>query len=174
MEKIKALIMKGNISSNCKFARELNHKSHFGEIEGDKIVYMPEEAFYLFEEKKLEFYSINYKLVPLQEVLKRMNKIIKNFNQRYIVYRDLRKKGLILKSGLKFGSDFRVYDKGIKINKSHSRWLCFCKNEGEKIDVRDFCLKNRVVNSTKKILLLAVVDFENEVSYYESNWKKIV
>ncbi|MBU1252016.1 MAG: tRNA-intron lyase, partial [Nanoarchaeota archaeon] len=36
----------------------------------------------------------------------------------------------------------------------------------------DFSAKNRVAHSTKKNLLLAIVDEEGDVSYYEVRWVK--
>ena len=36
----------------------------------------------------------------------------------------------------------------------------------------DFASKNRVAHSTRKKLLIAVVDEENDVSFWESNWIK--
>jgi tRNA splicing endonuclease len=38
---------------------------------------------------------------------------------------------------------------------------------------QDFASKNRIAHSTKKRLLIAVVDEENDVSYFEINWMKM-
>ena len=173
MEKIKAVFYGKIILSNSMKARELYERSSFGVVENDKIVYMPEEAFFLFEEKKLDFFSEKLKMMSLEEVFKKLTKQDKDFYVRYSVFKDLRKKGFLLKSGLKFGCDFRVYDKGSKLKKSHSKWLCFCEKESESIKLKEFALRGRVVNSTKKSMLLAIVDNEGDVSYYETNWKKI-
>jgi tRNA-intron endonuclease len=74
---------------------------------------------------------------------------------------------------LKFGADFRVYDKGAKLGQKHAKWLVFVEREANKLTWHEFSAKNRVAHSTKKKLLLAIVDEEGDVSYYEVSWIKV-
>ena len=78
-----------------------------------------------------------------------------------------------MKTALKFGADFRVYDKGEKISEKHSKWIVFVNYESDKITWHEFSAKNRVAHSTKKNLLLAIVDDESDVIYYEVRWLKL-
>jgi tRNA-intron endonuclease len=82
----------------------------------------------------------------------------------------LRNKGYILKEGLKFGADFRVYGKGDKPGKSHAKYLLYIVDT-KKIDTLDFAAKARIAHSTNKVLLIAIVDSESDISYYETRWK---
>ena len=41
------------------------------------------------------------------------------------VYSDLRVKGYVVKTALKFGGDFRVYDKGVRPGEDHAKWVVF-------------------------------------------------
>ena len=84
----------------------------------------------------------------------------------------MRKKGYILKTALKFGADFRVYERGIKPGEDHARWILFIVKESEPLSWHDFAAKNRIAHSTKKNLLIAIVDEEDDVSYYEVSWRK--
>ena len=84
----------------------------------------------------------------------------------------MREKGHILKTALKFGAEFRVYKKGIKPGKDHALWLLYPVKESENHSWYDFAAKNRVANSTKKKLLIGIVDDEEDVSYYEISWLK--
>jgi tRNA-intron endonuclease len=84
----------------------------------------------------------------------------------------LRKKGYVVKTALKFGADFRVYEKGAKPGQKHAKWLVFVENENNQLTWHEFSAKNRVAHSTKKKLLLSIVDAENSVSYYEVSWIK--
>ncbi|MDI6721905.1 MAG: tRNA-intron lyase, partial [Candidatus Aenigmarchaeota archaeon] len=43
-------------------------------------------------------------------------------------------------------------------------------HEGDTLTWYDFSAKNRVAHSTRKNLLLAVVDDENEPTFYEIQW----
>ncbi len=89
---------------------------------------------------------------------------------KYPVYKDLREKGYVIKTALKFGADFRVYDKGERPGKKHAKWIVFVDHESKKITWHEFSAKNRVAHSTKKNLLLAIADEENDITYYEVKW----
>lgn len=97
----------------------------------------------------------------------------KKFNEKYVVYKDLRKKGYVVKTALKFGGEFRVYEKGKKPGTGHSKWIVFTDSEKNVNSWHEFAAKNRVANSTNKKLLLAIVDDEKDILYYEINWMKI-
>ena len=167
--KIKANLSRQTISSNSQEAFTLQKKSSFGERVGDKIQYTLSEAIYLLEQKKLEVFTQGKKL-DKTELLKKIQRIDKRIESKYLVFKDLRKKGYILKTALKFGADFRVYEKGSKPKKSHAKWLVFINHESKKLSWHDFSAKNRVAHSTKKKLLLAIIDEEGDVTYYEVKW----
>ncbi len=171
MEKINAQFVGNTISTNSVLAYGLNEKSNFGERIGEKIQYSLSEAFYLLEEGKLEI-SNNKKNLSKSEVLEKFQKIDKKFFIKYVVFKDLRRKGYVLKTALKFGADFRIYEKGAKPGKAHSRWILYSDQETNKIKWQDFAAKTRIANSTKKNLLIAIVDDEEKVTYYEIKWLK--
>lgn len=171
-EKIKSNLVSGVISSNTKSAHDLYEKSRFGEKSNEKIVYINSEALYLVNKKKMIIFDSKGKEIGKEELVKKLIKIDKNFLNKYLVFQDLRDKGYILKSALKFGSDYRVYDKGEKVDDKHSKWILFITQENESIKWHELTSKSRVANSTKKKLLLAIVDGEEKISYYEVNWTK--
>jgi len=171
MEKIKAQFIGENIYSNSKFAYSLNKKNYFGEKKEDKINYNFFEALYLKELGILEIYENSKKMLK-EEIIKKIQKKDKKFIQKYIVYKNLRKKSYVLKSGLKFGADFRVYEKNKNPLKEHSKWLLIIEENSNRIKWEEFTSKNRVANSTKKNLLIAIVDNEESVIYYEIKWIK--
>jgi tRNA-intron endonuclease len=105
------------------------------------------------------------------EIKSKLNKIDKNFNLKYAIFKDLRKKGYIVKAGLKYGADFRIYDKVQTINENHARWLVFCLEENKKIDWKEITAKARISHSSNKKLLLAILDSEGDISYYEFDWR---
>ena len=109
----------------------------------------------------------------MQELEKKFSKSDKKFHEKYSVYRDLRKKGYIVKTALKFGAEFRVYEKSKGPGKGHSKWIVFTDSERNLNSWNDFSAKNRVANSTNKKLLLAIVDDEGDILYYEVNWMKL-
>ena len=166
---IQAHLIGETISTNDNSANALMKQRHFGKKIEDKIHFTPAEALFLVEERKLEILQKNKKLSK-KEVQEKFKKLDKKFLIKYIVFKDLRKKGHIVKTGLKFGADFRVYEKG-KPN-SHAKWVLFVEHESQKNSWHDFAAKNRVAHSTKKNLLITLVDEEQDVTYYEVSWIK--
>jgi tRNA-intron endonuclease len=171
MDKIKANLNRHAISSNSQEAFSLSKKSSFGERVGDKIQYSLSEALYLIDSGKLQIFQ-NTKLIQKKDLLKKLQRIDKRIELKFLVFKDLRQKGYIPKTALKFGADFRVYDKGSSPGKSHAKWLVFIENESKKLSLHEFSAKNRVAHSTKKNLLLAIVDEEGKITYYEVKWLK--
>ena len=171
MEKIKAYLIGELVSSTDSEAYSLHEKSRFGEISEDKIQYSLTEALYLFEKAKMEIFSKQKKLSK-KELTEKLMRIDKKIQTKYPVFKDLREKGYTVKTALKFGADFRVYDKGAKVGEEHAKWIVFADNETKRLTWHEFSAKNRVAHSTKKNLLLAIVDEEGDVSYYEVKWIK--
>lgn len=170
--KIKAYITKQTISSNSSEAFQLNKKSSFGEKIGEKIQYSLAESLFLVEAGKMEISDSKGKIIDKKTLNSKITRMDKKFEIKYPVFKELRKKGYVVKTALKFGADFRVYDKGSRPGKSHAKWIVFVAHESEKTSWHEFSAKNRVANSTKKNLLLAIVDEEGSISYYEVSWKK--
>ncbi len=172
MEKIQAYLIGNTVFSNSSEAYTLYEKSNFGEKSDGKIVYSLAEALFLVEKQKIQILSKN-KSVSKDELFNKFKKIDKRISVKYPVFRDLRNKGYIVKTALKFGADFRVYEKGVKPGKKHSAWIVFADSESNSFNWQEFSSKNRTSHSTKKKLLLAIVDEEMDVTYYESSWIKM-
>jgi len=170
---VKSSLVSGKVSSNAASAFALFEKERFGERIGEKIVYSIVETIFLVETKKMYVFDFREKKVKLNELINRFEKKDKKFLTKYFVFKDLRKKGNIVKSALKFGAEFRVYEKGSNIGEAHAKWILFCCSEHDKLSMQEFSAKNRVAHSTNKKLLIAVVDDEEDVSYYEARWLRI-
>jgi len=154
-------------------ARELYNQSRFGSLpESGKIELSLLEGFYLMEKGKLDVKSEAGRKVSYDFFLRKARKTEPNFWIRYCVFKDMRNRGYIIKTALKFGADFRVYDRGIKPVEDHARWIVYPVHEASMFSWHDFSAKNRVAHSTKKRLLIGVVDEEGDVTYYEIKWTR--
>jgi tRNA-intron endonuclease, archaea type len=169
---IKAYFVGEKIISNSSFAFSLYEKSRFGEKKGKKIEYGNVEALYLVESGKMEVFSAS-KVVGEDNLLRKLKRKDKKIETKFATFRDLRKKGYIVKTALKFGAEFRVYEKGVKPGEDHADWLLTTVKEHDNVDWHDFAAKNRVAHSTRKNLLIGVVDEEDDVTYYEFRWAKL-
>lgn len=160
------------IFSNAGEAFSLHEKSRFGEKVGERVEYLFVEALYLVSSGKMEVFFGKKKL-NMNDLMARVKKKDKRIETKLSVFSDLRMRGYIVKTALKFGADFRVYDKGVKPGDDHALWVLFVVSEHEQLRWHEFAAKNRVAHSTKKKLLLAIVDEEGDVSYYEIDWKRL-
>jgi len=159
------------LTEACDEARELNNQSVFGSVLDDGSLQLSlVEALYLIEKGKIRVLDGRKQAIEKPKFIKKAQKIEPSFWIRYLAYKDLRNRGYVVKTALKFGADFRVYDRGIKPGEDHAKWVVFPVHEASALTWNEFAGKNRVAHSTKKRLLLAVVDDEGDVSYWESRW----
>ncbi len=171
-KKSNALISNNQIilqSSNQ--ARELLKKG-FGTIEQTYINLSTYETLFLLENNKINLFDKDNKEIDKEQFLKRMIRKNKNFIRNYIVFADLRDKRYTVKTGAKYGTIFRAYEKGVMPGKAHAKWLVVPISEDEYIKWQDILGKNRIANSTKKRMLLAIVDNDKSVTYLEIKWAK--
>ncbi|PIN78007.1 tRNA-intron lyase [Candidatus Woesearchaeota archaeon CG10_big_fil_rev_8_21_14_0_10_34_12] len=168
---VKAVLSGESIISNSKKAAELYGKSRFGEPSSGKIYYSAPEALYLVETKKMSL-TLGKKKLNFEKLLEILKENDKKIATKYPVFKDLRQRGYIVKTALKFGAEFRVYDKGIKPGEDHARWILYPVSENQEMTWYDFAAKNRVAHATKKNLLIGIVDDEGDVTYYEIKWIK--
>ncbi len=174
-EQIKAHLANERVlTENTDAARELYNQSRYGKMLADGRVQLSlTEAMYLLERGKLTVTALSKKkaLSP-EQFLKKASKTQKNFWIKYCVFKDIRDRGYIIKTALKFGADFRIYDRGVKPGEDHARWILYPVHEGDTFTWQEFSAKNRVAHSTKKRLLIGVVDDEGDVSYWEVRWMR--
>lgn len=175
-EKIKALSFKAVLSGNKVFSNSqdaftLYEQSRFGEPSEGKVYYSLAEALYLIEKGKMNVYDGKKKL-SFNSFLDIAQKSENNFHTRFIVFKDMRNRGYIVKTALKFGADFRVYERGVKPGQEHAKWILYAVYESTGLTWHEFTAKNRVAHSTKKRLLIGIADDENDITYYEIAWKK--
>ncbi len=165
----KAMLIGNRVLSNTGAAFSLYEKSRFGEIVGDRIQYSLVEAFYLLEKGKISIWKEKKKLTA-RDFARIAGKKDRNFSVRFSVFEDMRNKGYVVKTALKFGADFRVYEKGVKPGQEHAKWVLFAVDENSNLTWHEFAAKNRVAHSTRKNLLIGIVDEEGDVTYYEVGW----
>lgn len=79
------------------------------------------EGAYLSEKKSIDIKKITNEKISKKDLLKILKEKDRDFDKKYAVYKDLKKRGLIVKTGFKFGTDFRAYRKNP--DKVHAEYL---------------------------------------------------
>jgi tRNA-intron endonuclease len=152
-----------------KKGTKLHEKSYYGNMGEEGLQISLIEALYLAEKEKINILR-NGKKVKLEE----MFQIIRNEDlfPKYLVFKDLRNRGYIVKTGFKYGSEFRLYERGKSPGNGHSDYLVKVVSEDHEITVSDFSSYVRVAHGVNKKLLFAVVDEENDITYYDVEWTR--
>ncbi len=152
---------------------ELYEKNGFGDpIESGGIEICPEEALYLIEKKRI-IVSAEGEELDFDSLLDRFKALYVDIYIRYQAFRDLRDRGLVVRSGLKYGTHFRVYERGVRPKKGvrapweHAKYLVHAISEGQTYTVPEMARFVRLAHSVKKKLWLAIVDGEGDVTYYQ-------
>ncbi|MBI1970595.1 tRNA-intron lyase [Candidatus Woesearchaeota archaeon] len=166
------LIGESVITEDSDGARDFYSQSRLGEVVNAKVHLSLLEAMYLLQKEKLAITTRTGKEISQEEYLKKARKHDPAFDIRYAVFKDIRNRGYIVKTALKFGADFRVYDRGIKPGEDHAKWIVYPVHERNALTWQEFSAKNRVAHSTKKRLLIGCVDDEGDVSYWEVRWMR--
>lgn len=126
------------------------------------------EAYYLLERDEITIFDAKDKkfLNPkkFHEIAK---KIHHKFEEKYIIYKDLREKGYIPRPGLKFGADFVIYKKGPGLE--HSLFMVHVLPHDSEITAIDMVRAGRLATSVRKKFVIA-----NPLtrSYYFFEWFK--
>jgi len=85
---------------------------------------------------------------------------------RFLIFRDLRSRGYVVREGFGFGSDFRVYDRG-DYGSRPAKYVVCGLNEGTKMTIKEL---NDNVNQIKKMgkeTVIAVLERRGEAIYYK-------
>lgn len=119
------------------------------------------EALYLVEHNRLQVDGYRE-----GDLLRHASGLEPDFEIRYVVYRDLRARGFVVKpSNL---TDYNVYPRGALPGRAPSRSLVRCASERGRLDADAVVADVMQARKHGKTLLLALVDEEGDLTYYEA------
>jgi tRNA-intron endonuclease len=166
---IEAIIPAGEtkiLVTETKFQDQLRSKG-FGENEDSEYILSYCEALYLAFTKRLVIKTNDESSVGFEQLIERMLRHDPNVLTRFLVYRDLRSRGYVVKDGFGFGIDFRVYERG-EYQKKPAKYLVYALNEGINLKIEDLY---DLIDQTAKMgknSVLAVIERRGEVIYYKA------
>ncbi len=120
IKKFKAKFANGFFITDRK---ELFRKYFYGTEKGNRVILSIFEALYLMEKGIMDVEK------GIEKIYEFGREKIKDFDKKYKVYKDLRLRNFMVKTGFKFGSEFRVYDEIKSLAElGHSNYLVKIKN----------------------------------------------
>lgn len=124
------------------------------------------EALYLRGKEILEITDEKTgEKLSFQDILKHFKSTDENAWVKYLIYRDLRSRGYVVREGFGLGIDFRVYKRG-EYGEETAKYMIFGIQEGQPVTLEELARAQMNVQSLKKKLVLAVVNRRGEVVYY--------
>jgi len=150
--------------------RESNslYQNGYGSLLGEEgvLTLTPCETLFLVERKKLLVVSDETrKPMELNEIFTKFTALDRLMWTKYLVYRDLRIKGFVLRDGYGLGVDFLVYERG-DFGKKPPKYLVLATWEGEPQKMSQFTEALDFAKEKEKCLKLAVIDRRGELVYY--------
>jgi len=147
---------------------------NFGEKYDDYTVLDVYETLYLMETRNLTVYYKNTEL-PKNGIVQKILEETENeyLMHKYQVFKEIRDKGYIIKTGLKFGFDFRVYPKGKKIDEAHTEFVVSVIPQDRLMKNEDIARSVRMASGLHAKAVFAIVDNELETTYYSADRFKL-
>ena len=139
----------------------------FGESDNENLILDSFETLYLLYNNKLELKKVN-KVIILDELIQKYIKKNDDTLIRFLLYRDLRTKGYVVKDGFGFGSDFRVYERG-NYGLKDAKFIIFAFNEGTHQKIGKLYKNIESITKMGKEPIIAVIDRRGEIIYYKIN-----
>ncbi len=137
----------------------------YGTLEGKVFTLAYFEALYLEDKGMLEVKNEKGDAVNFQTLLYCYAQQNQNAWVNYLVYRDLRSRGYVVREGFGGGIDFRIYERG-SYGKDTAPYLIMVTQEGKPLPVNDLADALGQCQSQKKELVLAVMNRRGEIVHY--------
>jgi len=152
--------------SDKNMIHELEQKG-YGEIEQEKLLLKQFESLYLLYTQKL-ILKKGKKQFDFNSYMFLCQKTNSDVLTKFLIYRDLRNRGYVVKDGFGFGSDFRVYERG-HYGEKGAKFLIFGLNEGQQEKMGNLQKKIEEITQMGKEPIIAVIERRGEVIYYKIN-----
>ncbi|MFH1722276.1 MAG: tRNA-intron lyase [Candidatus Altiarchaeota archaeon] len=133
-------------------SKSLLKERGFGEEEESRLELSFIEAIYLVDTKALDVVKGKTALT-FDDLLKMGAEKEDEFYNKYKVYADLRNRGLVVRTGLKFGTDFRTYERGETVGKSHSKKLVHVVPEEYSCSIPELARAVRLATNVNKLMI---------------------
>jgi tRNA-intron endonuclease len=141
-------------------------ESGYGTREDQDLLLRDYEALYLVYCKKMRLEDEHGKEVGFERLAELAQKKAGDFWTKFVIYRDLRSRGYIVREGFGFGTDLRVYERG-DYPKKPAKYVVFALDEGIEKGMADLQKSVKEMAKMGKEAIIAVIERRGEVIYYK-------
>lgn len=134
----------------------LGRQQAYGSRIGSRLELSLLEAVHLASSGILEVRDArSHRKVPPERLLRRARRLESDFDERLAVYRALRERHLVVKTGFKYGAHFRAYPRNPE--HAHARYLVHAVEQGYRAPWSEIARGVRVAQGVRKEFLLGGV-----------------
>ncbi len=149
-------------------SESLYEKSYFGTlIPPQQIELEWLEALLLLDRKRIRILTDRNEEMTFSDLLSAAARSDSRIWVKYMVYRDLRQRGYIVRTGYGDGLDFRVFPRGSSRLASVAKYFIFILDEETPIHLQNLDKITQLTLNARKDLLLAIVDRLGDPTYYQ-------
>jgi len=141
-------------------------ESGYGTLEGQHLILRDYEALYLVYGKKMRLEDEHGNEVDFERLAELAQKKAGDSWTKFVIYRDLRSRGYIVREGFGFGTDLRVYERG-DYPKKPAKYVVFALDEGIEKGMADLQKSVKEMAKMGKEAIIAVIERRGEVIYYK-------
>ena len=149
---------------------QLFEKNYFGNVtekNGSRSLELDTiEALLLLERSRLRIFNDAGTEITAEEILTQTAKFDERIWVKYLVYRDLRQRGYIVRMGYGDNIDFRVFPRGSTQKSGIAKYFIYILEEGHRIHLQNLDKITAQTLTARKILSLAIVDRLGDITYY--------
>jgi len=162
-DKVQGILLKNRVVIlDKKVSKDLHEKEFYGKPFGEGLQLSMVEAMYLFEKGVVDIKTEDDKKIFKEKLEQIILRLQPDFKSRLFVYKHLKKKGLIVKTGFKFGAHFRVYTS--KPDETHAEFLIHVVSKGFKSVWAEVSRAVRLAHSVNKEIIFARID-EDKIDF---------
>jgi tRNA-intron endonuclease len=166
-EEIQGRLLDDKIRLGPEALPDLYEQGYFGRPKGKGLELSLVEAAYLLDRSRIKI-TREGKELDFRAFFQEASSLEKGFEFRYVVYKDLRERGYYVQPGR---PDFRVYPRGGHPGKSPAEFYVLVISERMPLPLKDIIEPVRVAGQMRKKLMLAIVDEESDITFYEAKEK---
>lgn len=127
------------------------------------------EAYYLLTKKVIRIEDRGGKELTAKELERTCEESYSEFGAKFMVYRKLREAGYVVTPGIKFGSDFAVYEHGPGID--HAPYIIQVMPPDSSITATSMVRSGRLATTVRKQFIIAIPDTTRKtVEFLRYDW----
>ncbi len=148
----------------------------YGRLDSERLLLEPVEAMNLLERGKIEI-TKDGDILDEESFYKEACRMTEGFNEKLIVYQDMRRRGFVVRPGYSFPCDLRVYERGISFDNDdkklkHVKWLVDVVRTDSEFSMKEKIKKLEDASNIRSKFALGIVDEEGDPTYYEVDEEK--